>query len=60
MPFVDIPNPLFLAKPNTPFIPKFSMQSIFSNNALVYYKKGSLASGGVGTVRNARQKWKHT
>lgn len=32
------------------------MQSLFTNNSQVYYKAGSLASGGVGTVRNCRIK----
>jgi hypothetical protein len=31
----------------------------FSDNSLVYYKPGSLASGGVNTVRNSRHKAKH-
>ena len=61
MPFVDIRSPTFLARPNAPFIiPKITMQSLFSDNSRAYYKVGSLASGGVGTVRNARRKWKHT
>jgi len=38
----------------------FSMQSIFSNNAQVVYKQGSLAAGGVGTVKNSRMKSKKT
>ena len=29
-----------------------TMKSIFTNNSAVYYKKGSLPAGGVGTVRN--------
>ena len=29
-------------------------RSIYSNNALVYYKVNSLPSCGVGSVRNAR------
>lgn len=29
------------------------MKPVFTNNAMVYYKKGSLAAGGVGTVRNS-------
>jgi len=39
-----------------PYIPAFTMKSIFSNNSNVYYKPGSLASGGVGTVINSRNK----
>ena len=34
--------------------------SLFSDNSLVYYKPGSLASGGVGSVKNQRHKWKNT
>ena len=53
---------------NMPLFPTFrqqtsynhSMKSIFSNNANVYYKPHSLSSGGVGTVKNSRIKWKHT
>jgi hypothetical protein len=36
------------------------MKSIFSDNAAVYYKQGSLAPGGIGTVRNSRYKSKNT
>ena len=32
---------------------------LFSDNSLVYYKPHSLASGGIGTVKNARHKSKH-
>ena len=38
----------------------FSMSSVFSDNSQVYYKPHTLASGGVGTVKNHRRKWKHT
>ena len=34
--------------------------SLFTNNAQVFYKSHSLASGGVGTVRNYRRKAKRT
>jgi hypothetical protein len=34
------------------------MSSLFSNNSMVYYKKGSLASCGVGTVRNSNVKFR--
>ena len=40
-------------------LPKMKMP-FFSNNAMVYYKKGSLAPGGVGTVRNIGRKAKRT
>lgn len=43
-----------------PVQPRFSMKSIFSDNSRVYYKQGSLASGGVGTVKNASHKGKKT
>ena len=36
------------------------MASLFSNNALVYYKPGSLAPGGVGSVRNSSAKSRKT
>jgi len=53
---------------NMPLFPTFrqqtvynhSMKSIFSNNANVYYKPHTLASGGVGTVKNSRKKWTRT
>ena len=38
----------------------FSMRSLFTNNAQVYYKPNSLSSGGVGTTRNNRSKAKRT
>jgi hypothetical protein len=37
-----------------------NMGSLFSNNAMVYYKPHSLAPGGVGSVRNYRKKSKKT
>ena len=38
----------------------FSMKSLFTNNAQVYYKSHSLASGGIGTVKNCRYKARKT
>lgn len=35
------------------------MKSVFSNNAINFYKKGSLTSG-IGSVRNARSRGKKT
>jgi hypothetical protein len=35
---------------------RISLTSLFTNNAQVYYKPGSLASCGVGPVRNSRNK----
>jgi hypothetical protein len=40
--------------------PKMSMSSLFTNNAMVYYKPHSLAPGGIGGVRNYRKKSKKT
>jgi len=45
-------------KPGLPVVMK--MHSLYSNNAAVYYKKGSLAAGGVGTVANATAKRRKT
>ncbi len=42
------------------FAPIASMSSIFTDNSRVFYKKGSLASGGVGTVRNIGRKANRT
>lgn len=41
-------------------IKPFSLRSLFSNNAQVYYKPHSLAAGGVGGVKNCRHKAKKT
>jgi hypothetical protein len=35
-------------------------KSLFTDNAQVYYKPGSLPSGGVGTVRNSTIKGRRT
>lgn len=43
----------------TPYIP-YSMFGMFTNNAQVYYKSHSLASGGIGGVRNHRRKARKT
>jgi len=37
-----------------------SSKPLFSNNSLVFYKAGSLASGGVGSVRNSSAKARRT
>lgn len=37
-----------------------TMKSVFTDNSRVYYKAGSLASGGVGTVKNSRRKSRFT
>jgi hypothetical protein len=36
------------------------MKPVFTNNSMVYYKKGSLAAGGIGTVRNSGLKSRKT
>lgn len=38
----------------------YSMRSLFTNNARVYYKPHSLSAGGIGGVRNARHKHRKT
>ena len=62
MPYIEFSNPV---KSNSSYVVpkvllKFSMKSLFSNNSLVCYKIGSLASGGVGSVKNCRHKSKNT
>ncbi len=45
--------------PTVPIIPNFrNIGSLFTNNSMVYYKKGTLASCGVGSVRNSSVKSK--
>ena len=42
-------------KPTQPFVSmRRIVGSIYSNNAVVYYKSNSLPSCGVGTVKNSR------
>jgi hypothetical protein len=43
----------------TPYM-HYSMFGMFTNNAQVYYKSHSLASGGIGGVRNHRRKARKT
>ena len=53
--------PNFLSNNNQSNQPSLrNMKSLFSDNSLVYYKPGSLASGGVGTTKNNRHKSKKT
>jgi hypothetical protein len=47
-------------KKTIPVVPKTVKKPIFANNAMVLYKAGSLAPGGIGTVRNSRRKAKFT
>ncbi len=42
------------------FAPIASMSSLFTDNSRVFYRKGSLAPGGVGTVRNVGRKANRT
>lgn len=62
MPYIQFSDPVKIDRPRTlPILPTpFSMKSIFSDNSLVCYKPGSLAPGGVGTVKNSRHKAKFT
>ena len=39
-----------------PMVNTLSMKSLFTDNSKVVYKHGSLAPGGVGTVKNSRMK----
>lgn len=62
-PFGMVPianNPNSTGGPIVPTSRRWNMKSIFSDNAMVYYKPGSLAYGGVGTTRNTRAKSKKT
>jgi hypothetical protein len=53
--------PGFSSTPPPPVVRNWrSLSSLFSNNAAVYYKHGSLASGGVGSVRNSSAKARKT
>jgi len=59
--YVEVGNPVRVKFSNTvPITHVFGMKSLFSDNSWVVYKQGSLASGGVGTVKNSRHKGKHT
>jgi len=51
-------NGIFKVKEYTKSIQRISMKSLFTDNSRVYYKPGSLAAGGVGTVRNSSIKLK--
>jgi len=59
--YIQFTNPVSVQFTRTvPVQPRFSMTPLFSDNSRVYYKQGSLASGGVGTVKNASHKGKKT
>jgi hypothetical protein len=58
-----MPSILEFSNPVPLYFNRFSLKTrydmtktFFSNNSMVYYKSGSLASGGVGTVKNCRRK----
>jgi len=63
--FESVP-PEFNPTPPTPPAPtptqtiRQNFGSLYTNNAQVFYKSNSLASGGVGTVRNSRSKARRT
>lgn len=63
--FASVP-PDFNPTPPTPPAPtptqtiRQNFGSLYTNNAQVFYKSNSLASGGVGTVRNSRSKARRT
>jgi hypothetical protein len=57
--YIEFSNPIFYE-----FRLKLAKQAkkmpLFTDNAAHYYKPGSLASGGVGTVRNISTKGRRT
>ena len=50
----------FLSNNNTPTTNIRILKSLFTDNSLVFYKRGSLASCGVGSVRNSSIKSRKT
>lgn len=59
--YIDFGNPVSMNYNHTiPKVPRFMMKTLFTNNSQIFYKPGSLASGGVGTVKNNRFKSKYT
>jgi YVTN family beta-propeller protein len=59
--YIDFGNPVSMNYNHTiPKVPRFMMKTLFTNNSQIFYKPGSLASGGVGTVKNNRYKSKNT
>ena len=57
---IDPSAPAPAPAPAAPSAPRIPIRSLFTNNAQVYYKPHSLASGGIGSVRNCRFKSKKT
>ena len=59
--YIEFSNPPSMTYQRTvPVVKPFMMKSLFTDNSRVVYKQGSLASGGVGTVKNSRRKSKYT
>jgi hypothetical protein len=65
--YIEYSNQTTLGVPYThtmpvlsPLFKKYPMNRLFSDNSLVVYKTHSLASGGVGTVKNSHAKSKKT
>ena len=59
LPYIYFTNPNSITNSSRlPSVPRLSMKSLFSDNAMVCYKPGSLATGTAGTVRNASVKSK--
>lgn len=60
--YIEFWNPLIIQRSKTlPKIPPRTMsKGLFSDNALVCYKPGTISYGGVGTVRNGRAKYLKT
>ena len=61
--YIEFSNPVPMNYSKTVPVTKpypFMMKSLFTDNSQVVYKQGSLASCGVGSVRNSSHKGKHT
>ena len=62
MPYIQFSNQVFSGYANSlqNTKQKINMKPLFTAQSSVYYKPHSLASGGVGTVRNSRSKARFT
>uniref|UniRef100_A0A6C0E8G3 Uncharacterized protein n=1 Tax=viral metagenome TaxID=1070528 RepID=A0A6C0E8G3_9ZZZZ len=62
MPYIQFSNQVFSGYSNATqnTTKKITMKPLFTAQSSVYYKPNSLASGGVGTVRNSRSKARFT
>lgn len=59
LPYIYFTNPNRITNSSRlPSVSRLSMKPLFSDNAVVCYKPGSLATGTAGTVRNASVKSK--